>query len=217
MNRLVIENSNKADLIFKIAVIAKKVVNALMSIKPGDLLSEDIKYRFYFYQSFIPNLYQKHITDCSSNCLFCCHLTKSRYHRSCLICTKGTYDKCYFPFPDVLLEDSTSTNNEGILPKPWYFMKTCDSFERLEKNMYYRNLHFPFSSITIRNYETLEGLENGFLSNIRPCYICASVDYDLYKRCKRQGDCDICIPCLKIEEMLSDAYDRQPSSIRTAG
>lgn len=194
-----------------------KAVRMIISFRPRDLLSEDLKYRVYYYRSFIPDLYRRHSSQKTANCLFCRHLVKSEYHRYCLICTKGTYDHCYLPLPAILYEDSASADSSKTLFKPWYFMKTCSSFERLPGKQYARNLRFLLSSITIHNYETLEGLENGILSGSRPCYICACVDYDLYKRCKRQGDYDICSPCPIIRKKLESVYENRRSSIRPAG
>ncbi len=210
-------NIKKPYFINKVVNFISMAVRALLSFRPGSLLSDDIKYIIYFHRSFKPGLYCKHVTAKNTNCLFCCNLIKSEYHRYCLICSKGTYDNCYLPLPDILYEDTISSDSNGTLPKPWYFMKTCSSFERLPKKQYFRNLHFLFSSITIHNYEALEGLENGILYGSRPCYICASIDYDLYRRCKRQGDYDVSSPCPSMNIKLEYAYDNHRSSIRPAG
>ncbi len=206
-------NTYGQDFIRRFLHYIVKALKQLASFRPKDLLSEDIRYDIYFHRTFIPDLYGRHAASDSSNCLFCRHLVKSVYHRHCLVCSKGTYDNCYLPFPDILFEDA---GNECMF-KPWYFMKTCGSFERLPKRQYSRNLHFLFSSITIRSHETLEGLENGLVSGIRPCHICASVDYDLYRRCKRQGDFDISSPCPRIKKELSHIYENCRSVIRSAG
>lgn len=210
-------NPEKQYFIFKIMNGIMKAIRAIISFRPRNLLSDDIRYSIYFHGTFIPELYIKHDADKNANCLFCHHLTKSEYHRYCLICSKGTHDNCYLPLPDVLYEDLATPDNKESLLKPWYFMKTCSSFERLPKKQYSRNLRFLFSSITIHNYEALEGLEKGILSGIRPCYICASVDYDLYRRCKRQGDYDICSPCPIIKRELEHVYENLRSTIRPAG
>lgn len=204
-------------LMTKIAYAIRKVIRAFVLFKPWNLLSDDIKYNIYYHRSFIPDLYKRHASEKYSNCLFCRNLIKSELHKYCLICSKSTYNKCYLPLPGLLYEDLVSSDNEDILQKPWYFMKTCSSFERLPQKHYSRNLHFLFSSITIQNYEVLEGLENGVSSDIRPCYVCASVDYELYKKCKRQDDYDICSPCPKVKYELGDVYDLLQSHIKSAG
>lgn len=205
------------DFYIKILHTVRKVIRALVSFKPKDLLSEDIRYNIYFRRSFIPELYSRHTASKKANCLFCSNLTKSVYNRYCLICSKGTYDNCYLPLPDILYEGFASPESNNVMLKPWYFMKTCSCFERLPERQYSRNLRFPFSSITIHNQEALEGLENGLLSGSRPCYICASVDYDVYKRCRRQGDFDISSPCPCIKRELDYTYENRRSAIRPAG
>lgn len=217
MIRFAAVNLKKYNFISIVERIIRKAIKALLSIKPANLLSEDIRYKIYFYRSFMPDLYQKHIASSHTNCLFCSNLIKSEYHGYCLICSKGTYDNCCLPLPDILHEDSVSSDNGEILSKPWYFMKTCSSFVRLPKKQYLKNLRFMFSSITIHNYETLEGLENGILSGSRPCYVCASVDYEMYKRCKRQSDYDIYSPCLNIKRELEYTYESHSAYIRPAG
>jgi hypothetical protein len=136
--------TGKSDFIRKIIHFLRNVIRAIASFRPANLLSEDIRYEIRFHRSFIPELYKRHTSAKTANCLFCRHLTKSIYHRYCLICSKGTYDNCYLPFPDILYEDLAAPDgNHGML-RPWYFMKPCGSFERLPKNQYSRNLHFPY-------------------------------------------------------------------------
>ncbi len=200
-----------------IADSVKKAIKQFLSFKPSNLLSDDIKYSIYFHRSFTPELYRRHVSTGNSNCIFCRNLVKSEYHKYCLICSKGAYNKCYLPLPSLLYEDLVTSDNEDMLQKPWYFMKTCSNFERLPKKQYLRNLHFPFSQITIQNYEALEGLENGISSGTKPCYICASIDYELYKRCKRQGNFDTCSPCHIVKNELMYTYENHQSYIRPVG
>jgi hypothetical protein len=211
------EYNFKTDLFKRILRCISTAVRKTASFMSAKLLPEDIKYNIYFHRSFIPGLYKRHSAVKNTNCLFCRHLIKSEYHRYCLICSKGTYDNCFLPLPDMLFEGFVSPDSEYGLQKPWYFMKTCSSFERLPKKQYSRNLYFPFSSITIHNKETLEGLENGIVYGIRPCHICASADYDLYRKCTRQGDYDIYSPCPSIRRELEYVYEGLVSTIRPAG
>ncbi len=194
-----------------------KALRALLSFIPGSLIPDDIKYIIYFCRTFRPELYSRHVTAKNTNCLFCCNLIKSEYHRNCLICSKGTHDNCYSPLPDILYKNTISSDNGGAISKPWYFIKTCGSFERLAEKRYFRNLYFLLSSVTIHNYEALEGLENGIIHGSRPCYICASIDYDLYRKCKRQSDYDVSSPCPIMKRKLEYAYENSRSSIRPTG
>ncbi len=204
------------DIVVFLAAISKKAFRAVLSFRPGDVLSADTKYKLHFYRSFLPELYRNHIRRNHKNCIFCSHLLKAGCHKYCLKCSIGTYIKCYPPLPGLLYKGSIFTDDEDVLPVPWYFKKVCENFSRLPQSQYFRNLYSIFPSIAFNNYEVLESLEKGMLSGIRPCYICASVDYDLYKRCTRQDYFDMSVPCHRIKRELKKVYSKKPSTVRSA-
>ncbi len=195
---------------------AKKVLKSVMTFRPGDILSDDAKYKLNFYKCFLPELYKAHINKNYSNCVFCSNLVKSGCHKYCLKCSIGTYIKCCPPLPGLLYKETIYTDDKDTLPLPWYFKKTCRHFSRLPQSQYFRNLYSLFPSIAINNYEVLEGLENGLLSGVRPCYVCASVNYDLYRTCAAQYDFDMYKPCCRIKRELKKTYTAQTASIKSA-
>ncbi|HOQ06253.1 MAG TPA: hypothetical protein PK127_00470 [Clostridiales bacterium] len=197
---------SKHELLVRISITARKALNRLLSFRPGSLLSEDMKYQLYFYRSYLPELYRRHVKRNQKNCLFCSRLVKSGCHRYCLKCSAGTYIKCCPPLPGLLYAVPVHADDEDALPVPWYFKKTCSGFKRLPLYRYWRNLYSVFPSIAMNNYEALEGLERGLSSGTRPCHICATVDYGLYRRCMSQPDFNAASPCTRIANELKKAY-----------
>ena len=196
-------------LLIRIAVTARRILSKLLSFRPADMLSDDMRYQLYFYRSYLPELYRRHVSKNYKNCLFCSRLVKSGCHRYCLKCSAGTYIKCYPPLPGLLYAVPVHTDDGDQLAVPWYFRKTCSGFKRLPLFWYWHNIYSVFPSIALSNYEALEGLEKGLSSGARPCHICATVDYDLYRKCMRQPDFDVSAPCMKIRDELKKAYRSQ--------
>lgn len=194
----------------------KKAWKTVLSFRPDFFLSADFKYRIYFYGKFLPGLYREHVKNNTANCVFCSHLVKSGCHRYCLKCSAGTYIKCYPPMPGLLYRESIQTDDKDELPIPWYFKRVCSQFSRLPKGLYFRNLYSLFPSIAISNYEVLESIEKGLLSGSKPCYICASVDYELYKSCTKRADYDTCTACHRIRHELKRLYISQLLYIKSA-
>jgi len=208
-------------LLIRIAVAARKILSKLLSFRPAGMLSDDMKYQLYFYRSYLPELYRKHVRKNHKNCLFCSRLVKSGCHRYCLKCSAGTYIKCYPPLPGLLYSVPLHMDDGDQLAVPWYFRKTCSCFKRLPLLRYLRNIFSVFPSIALSNYEALEGLDKGLSSGARPCHICATVDYDLYRKCVKQPDFDVSAPCMKIRDELKKAYRGQtagrPEKSRATG
>ena len=187
----------------------RKILKKVKSFNLACILSEDAKYKLWFFMSYLPDLYRRHTRKNFKNCLFCSSLIKSGCHRYCLKCGAGTYIQCSPPLPGLLYEVTVHMVREDVLPDPWYFKKTCSSFKRLPLYKYGHNLYSVFPSIALNNYEALEGLERGLSSGARPCYICASVDYSFYKECTRQPEYDASVSCMKIVNELKKVYENQ--------
>ncbi len=197
-------------LLARITAKAGKALKRLLSFRFSDLLSEDMKYQLHFFRNYLPELYRRHVKRYHKNCLFCSRLIKSGCHRYCLKCGAGTYIKCCPPLPGLLYAVPVDTDEGDGLPVPWYFKKTCPGFKRLPLYLYWRNMYSVFHSIALSNYETLEGLERGLSSGTRPCHICATVDYGLYRRCTGRPDFDAKAPCTRIARELKKIYMSQP-------
>lgn len=190
----------------------KKLTNVIASLRTSCVLSEDSVYKWHFRRDYMPDLYRQHTSELYANCIFCVNLVRSGCHRHCLKCGIGTYIHCSPPLPGILYYETRHPYIVDSLTVPWYYKETCSSFKRLPPNHYFRNLHVALSSIDIYNFEVLEGLEKGLSSGEKPCHICASMDYELYRKCSGQGDFDVSTPCHKITKELSAIYQKQASS-----
>lgn len=181
--------------------------------KVPSVIPEDIAYKWSFISKCMPALYERHTRELYSNCIFCSNLVRSDCHKYCLKCSCGTYIHCAPALPTIISESTVhqSTCAEKIT-RPWFYRETCSKFSRLPKSRYFKNLYSPLSAISIYNYEALEGLEKGLLSGKRPCHICASLDYDIYRTCLTQEDFSITSKCTKIFSAVSSFYQDKLSS-----
>jgi hypothetical protein len=109
----------------------------------------------------------------------------------------------------MLYYETSYPYNLDCLTVPWYYKETCSHFRRLPQSSYFRNLNVIFSSVGIYNFEVLEGLVKGLSAGERPCHVCASIDYDIYRRCLEQDDFNPHIPCGLIASELSELYRAQ--------
>lgn len=200
----------------QLVITVRNILRRIQSLKLSDMLSEDMKYRLYFFRSYLPELYRRHIKKNYRNCLFCSRLVKTGCHKYCLKCSAGTYIKCCPPLPGFLYDVAIHAEDDYTLPVPWYYQKPCPYFKRLPLHLYWRNIYSVSPSIAMNNYEVLEGLERGLVSGTRPCHICASVDYDFYKRCRSQPGFDSSTPCPGIRKSLKRIYEDQPEITRHA-
>lgn len=216
MFKAIVKDLKTTGMTIPLADMARRAFKMILSFRPGHILSEDAKYRFYFHTKFLPELYREHVRSNIANCVFCSHLVKSGCHKYCLKCSAGTYIKCYPPMPGLLYKGSIETDEGDDLPIPWYFKRVCSQFSRLPQGLYFRNLYSVFPSIALNNYEALESVEKGLLSGSKPCYICASVDYNLYKSCLKRNDFDTCTACHRIKHELKKIYIGQLLYIKSA-
>ncbi len=184
----------------------------IKTIKPMGIIcmvSEDTIYKWHFIRDYMPELYKRHTSELNANCIFCANLVRSGCHRHCLKCSIGTYIHCSPQLPGILYYEARHPYIIDRPAVPWYYKETCGSFRRLPQKHYFRNLHVLLSPIHIYNFEVLEGLENGLTSGKKPCHVCASMDYGLYRKCSGQEDFDVSTPCRKIISELRAIYHRQ--------
>lgn len=192
--------------------IVKKMGSLIENFRHFYLFSEDIAYKRHFNHEYMPQLYRKHASEMFSNCVFCMHLVKTGCHKQCLKCGLGRYAQCRPLLPGLLSSESIYPYEEENLRAPWYYTETCEHFYRLPQDNYLRNFSMIFTSAAIYNYEILEGLERGILSGEKPCHVCASIDYEIYKKCSGQEDFHAFSPCRKIVGELADFYQNQNSN-----
>jgi hypothetical protein len=192
--------------------IAKRFGTALDSIRNFCLFSEDTIYKRHFINEYMPLLYKKHTAAMVENCVFCNQLVKSGCHKQCYKCAISNYPHCSSLLPGLLNCESIYPYNGDTLKVPWYYTQTCTSFSRLPQENYFRNFNVFFSSSAIFNFEVLESLEKGLLSGEKPCHVCASIDYGIYKKCTGQRDFHAFSPCHKIVDELADYYQNQNSN-----
>lgn len=208
MLKATVDNCTESILISRLIPVFRKLMQSVSALGSFPVLTEDSVYKRNFIHDFMPELYSQHTSALYMNCVFCVNLVRSKCHSNCLKCCHGTYIHCGSLFPGLLDFNTRHPDCMDRLILPWYYRETCCSFERLPPRNYFRNLYVAFSSNEICNFEVLEGLEKGLSSGERPCHICASVDYELYRKCSGQGDFDNSIPCHRINDELSSYYHK---------
>lgn len=191
----------------KISQPIKKLTNTLLAFKPDSILSEDMRYRRYFLKEYLPQLYNQHTNKHYANCIFCANLVKASCHKYCFKCSAGTYIRCSPALPGAIYKEPLYPQEPGGQYIPWYYRKTCYHFRRLDPDKYRKNICSMLSPIGIYNMEILEGLEKGLCSGERPCHICSSVNYELYRDCLRQRGFNASSPCHKIKDKLKKVYE----------
>jgi hypothetical protein len=178
----------------------------LPRIKP---YTDDMIYMYQFRKKFINEHYDLHLLVSNINCAFCSKLKKTRGKKGLLHCGSGTYKSDASILPDILGYDLGIEGEEGSgseRPTPWYYRKPCMCFSRLQKDKYLSNFSCMPRTGTIRNYEILEGLSYGYSYNQKPCYICASIDYGIFRDCLSGEGYDSSLPCSCISERISEGY-----------
>lgn len=197
--------------------IIKRFTDMIISFRSVSIFSEDAQYKYHFLNEYMPELYRKHSLENYTNCIFCTCLVRSHCHSHCFKCGVGTYIKCSPALPGAVYKEPAQSDDEEIMTVPWYYRKTCYHFKRLPQRRYFKNIYPLLSSIGIYNLEILEGLEKGLSAGVKPCHVCASIDYELYQKCSRQGDFNSSTPCHKITEKLKAVYENQASNSRMTG
>lgn len=169
-------------------------------------LTEDMIYKVEFASKYTYDFFGKHVMQNYKNCVFCSNLKKTGSQRQLHSCSKGVYN---FPgqlLPDTLCSDGELEEHGAIAKVPWFYRNPCPYFKRLNRGNYLRNFKHPFSDKTVANYEILEGIEYGLSSNRKPCYICASLDYSIFRNCLADSEHTSSHPCDKIANIVESKY-----------
>ncbi|MGE5613672.1 MAG: hypothetical protein ACM3XR_04640 [Bacillota bacterium] len=199
-----------SDQVEKMFSAIKNFFSALSSLSVG-LMPEDVRYKWHFIRYYMPWLYRRHSTENNVNCLFCANLVRSRCHKHCLKCVVGTYIKCGPSLPGAVYKMPTYLDETEYNVVPWFYRKPCGNFRRLPMHFYLKNI-YPFLGMAgTCNLEILEGLSEGLLSGMRPCHVCASVDYGLYKKCSSEECFDENTRCGKISSEIGTYYRKAAS------
>lgn len=169
-------------------------------------VNNDSKYYKFFVSSLGPRVFEVHSRKYFICCAFCVNLQKSNCHEFCYSCSKGIYKECSSMFP--LSFSFVGYNYDKIedeSPNPWIFQTPCTAFERLPENKYFRNFIVSDNSITIGNFEALEGVFLGLCRGKKPCHICASVD--IFNNCSKSERLSENMVCKKILNEISLKYN----------
>ena len=207
MQRLTFEENRLYIIITqKLNSIRCKTTAFLEKAKNINLISEDYLYKRNFIKKQLPVIYENHIKNGYLSCAFCTNLTRSHCHSHCLKCSAGTYIRCSPLLPGLMYNDRRNPGEPDNITVPWLYKNTCGKFSRLGSKQYLRNFKIPFSWETIYNYEILEGLTSGYSVKERPCFICATIDYAIYRKCLDMEGFDRYTPCSRISSVVKEAY-----------
>ena len=207
MQRLSLETGNLSIVLLKrLDSLKTELLKAMEKIKGFSLISEDLVYKKSFLKKIKPLIYENHFRNAHKSCAFCSNLTRTHCHAHCLKCGAGAYIHCSPLLPGLMYDDKKNSDESDQVTVPWLYKKTCDQFTRLELNNYLKNFTVPFSWVTVYNFEVLEGLFYGYSAKERPCYVCASIDYSIYRECLDREDFDRHTPCARMAEVVESVY-----------
>lgn len=187
-----------------------KILDKVWSLR---LFNGDFIYKINFRTYLKPVIYYSHLGSNYKSCAFCANLKRTNCHAHCLKCSLGYYVQCSPLLPGLMYYDKKNPDEYNNLSIPWLYKKTCKKFQRLQLWNYLRNFTIPFSWITIYNYEVLEGLVFGCSLQERPCYICASIDYSIYKSCLNREDFEKNTPCQRISRVVEAIFQNSIANI----
>ena len=135
---------------------------------------------------FGSKLYYRHKITSFRSCAFCQHLYYDRVIKK-YICSYGEYEACSSLVPCIIPNSSLMFNKTYVEEEeqiPWLFKEPCLNFEVLNSKNYFRNfISFNLNSSVIK-LEALEGILMGNCSGTIPCHICASVNKEIYTKCR---------------------------------
>jgi hypothetical protein len=198
---------NISSITDKFAILKDKyILSGKYSISEEiNLVFDDTKYKKYFENILGPMIYEFHINSNLTCCAFCSWLKRSKCHKFCSKCSKGVYEECSPLLPGTFSFSSNILDSSGEEQIPWIFKTPCTGFERITGKKCFKNFISKDRTITITNYEVLEGLFTGVTRGKKPCHICASASLDMYKQCSEQGSESK--TCNKVSKYITDKYE----------
>jgi len=177
-----------------------------IQVSNSGIFTDDKQYRKYFEKNAGHRIYTTHLNSYRVCCSFCRNLKKSQCHEYCFSCSKGTYNECSPLLPGTFSFSGAYFDSVEKEYVPWIFKTPCAGFERLNHKKYYRNFVSLKQSVTVANYEVLEGLFTGICREKRPCHICASVNISIFNKCAGVEKNIKNRPCDKIIDEIAKKY-----------
>ena len=172
------------------------------------ILSEDAKYKLWFFMSYLPDLYRRHTRKNFKNCLFCSRLIKSGCHRYCLKCGAGTYIQCSPPLPGLLYEVTVHMVREDVLRTRGTSKKPAPASKASPVQVRAQPV-FRVPSIALNNYEALEGLEGPVLGAGRSIYARPSITASI-RNARGNRNMTASVSCMKIVNELKRYMKTSP-------
>jgi hypothetical protein len=199
--------------------LSKLTMNNLKTfLNNSGIISEDACYEKCFRDVISEQIYNKHISNNYISCAFCYHLTRTSFGSCSYTCSMLTYTDVSSLLPGIYTYYDKCLDSYQEYFSPWLYRTPCINFKRLDKYNYYRNFLSLRSSITIKNYEILEGLFTGISNGKRPCHLCASVDVHTYNRCLDDEKTSDTKPCSRIiSEIFAKYSNTTPVKVKNAG
>lgn len=177
-------------------------------LKKTGLISLDFIYRLYYMAIFGTKIFYRHKISSYRSCAFCKHLVFDKCI-SKYICKHGEYEACSSIVPGIIPNPSIHGGlyfEEEDEQVPWLFKETCSNFEVLELKEYFRNfVSFDLNTSVIK-LESIEGILLGSCSGELPCHICASVNKEIYTKCRYLAKASQLGKCSVIYDNLSEIY-----------
>lgn len=190
----------------KIKVSCRKIKSVAEKLRSIRLYSDDMAYRRSFSERYVSNNYHMHTLYNRINCAYCSNLRRTGPAGHLLKCLKAQYPDEAPLLPEILSLEPISGEKSRDANMPWYFRKPCIYFSRLAKKKYMKNFRHPIAEITTANYEILEGLEYGVTYGQKPCYICASINYQLFRNCLEVSGFDYSGQCGNVMQNIAKTY-----------
>ncbi|MEN8908207.1 MAG: hypothetical protein ABF289_19810 [Clostridiales bacterium] len=170
-------------------------------------INNDTQYYKFFISTIGPRIFEVHSHKYFVCCAFCVNLNKSNCHDYCYSCSKKVYNECSSILPEsfsfVGYHYNRVDDDDFI---PWIFRTPCTAFERLTQGKYFKNFIASDNSITIGNFEALEGIFMGLCRGKKPCQICPSVNQNIFNNCSQEERLIENVPCNKLLHEIAIKY-----------
>jgi len=189
--------------------IGSKLNIFIRFLKKTGLLSVDLIYRINFMSLFGSKLYFRHKIMSFRSCAFCKHLYYDKIIKK-YVCRNSEYEACSSLVPCILPDSSFISNQTYVEEEaqiPWLFKEPCLNFDVLNSKSYFRNFLSYNLNDSVIKLEVLEGILMGSCSSDVPCYICASVNKEIFTKCKYIQKADEIGKCDMIYCNLSQFFD----------